>query len=252
MNRVKTFLRPLLLAVWPLVLLVCVHAETAPAQEPDCTVVAGLLYCDGRPIVIPPPATNPAPVPIPPPPASPTANRPPVIVTIPLQTFTADQSGQYAVQASDPDGDRVRFSLTNSTHWLSIDTLTGIITATPTAADVGRYHNIMVRGADGKSGIASSSFSVDVVTMARGSVSLSWIAPTAREDGSALTNLAGFRIYTGRSPSDLRQARWLTNPGLSRFLLENLTPGRWYFALSALDANGLESEFSEVVSRDVL
>ncbi len=80
------------------------------------------------------------------------------------------------------------------------------------------------------------------------SVTLSWQAPTERADGSPLTDLAGFRIYYGSEREDLDVVVTLDNPGLSRYVVENLTAGTWYFSMTAYDAAGLQSSPSPTVS----
>lgn len=79
------------------------------------------------------------------------------------------------------------------------------------------------------------------------SVTLSWQAPTERADGTPLTDLAGFRIYYGTAREDLDTVIDLTNPGLSRYVVENLTAGTWYFAMTAYDQAGLQSSPSPTV-----
>jgi len=81
----------------------------------------------------------------------------------------------------------------------------------------------------------------------RDSVTLSWIPPTENTDGTYLDDLAGYRIYSGASPDDLAPRVTLDNPSLSRYVVEPLAPGELYFAITALNSNGLESGLSEVV-----
>lgn len=84
-----------------------------------------------------------------------------------------------------------------------------------------------------------------------GSVELSWTAPTHREDGSPLNNLAGFNIHYGRLPGIYDYRIEIDNPGIATYLVEGLDPGTWYFVLSAYDTDGLESNFSNEVVRTV-
>lgn len=79
------------------------------------------------------------------------------------------------------------------------------------------------------------------------SVTLSWQAPTERADGSPLTNLAGFRIFYGTARENLSNTVDLNNPGLSRYVVENLTAGTWYFSMTAYDQAGLQSSPSPTV-----
>ena len=63
------------------------------------------------------------------------ANRPPVISSSPITSTPIDKPYNYAVRASDADGDRIRFSLGNKTTAvgidLEIDAKTGLLSWTP-------------------------------------------------------------------------------------------------------------------------
>lgn len=83
------------------------------------------------------------------------------------------------------------------------------------------------------------------------SADLSWTPPTQNTDGSALTDLAGYRVFYGASPSVLVQTIQLDNPGLVAYTVENLTPGTWYFAIRAFNEDGIESALSNVASKTI-
>ena len=85
--------------------------------------------------------------------------------------------------------------------------------------------------------------------LAVGSATLSWNPPTDNTDGSALTDLAGYRIYYGRNKQDLKRSVVISNPGLTRYVIENLTPARWHFAMTSINSAGLESPRSQTVSK---
>lgn len=80
---------------------------------------------------------------------------------------------------------------------------------------------------------------------------VSWSAPTANTDGSALTNLAGYRVYYGTSPGTLNKSVDVPNAGATDFLVQGLSTGTWYFAVAAYTNTGLESGYSHVVSRTI-
>jgi hypothetical protein len=85
-----------------------------------------------------------------------------------------------------------------------------------------------------------------------GSVTLSWQPPTENADGSPLTDLSGYNIYVGVAPNtyDYMEIR-LDNPGLTAYVVDNLDPGTYYFAATALNSSGVESTFSGEVVRTV-
>jgi hypothetical protein len=80
---------------------------------------------------------------------------------------------------------------------------------------------------------------------------LSWLPPTENTDGTALSDLAGYVILYGTSPSTLDKTVRLDNPGLTRYVIEGLTPGTWYFAMQSINTRGVTSDLSEVVSKTI-
>ncbi len=81
-----------------------------------------------------------------------------------------------------------------------------------------------------------------------GSITLSWDPPTTNEDGSPLTDLAGYKIYYGTSS---RNYSFYINVGnVNSYTINNLTEGAiYYFAVTAYDISGNESKFSNEVSK---
>ncbi len=98
---------------------------------------------------------------------------------------------------------------------------------------------------------ASRSIVVNRESGQTGSATLSWTAPTARTDGSPLTNLAGYKIYYGRMSGIYDYQIDISNPGILTYVVENLVSGDWYFALAAYDSQGLESDRSNEVIRQI-
>lgn len=77
-----------------------------------------------------------------------------------------------------------------------------------------------------------------------GSVTLSWIPPTERTDGTPLQTLAGYKISYGRMSEVYDYTIDIDNPGLASYVVEGLVPGDWYFVMAAYDTEGLESDYS--------
>jgi hypothetical protein len=82
---------------------------------------------------------------------------------------------------------------------------------------------------------------------ATGSATLSWLPPTQNANGSVLTDLAGYHIYYGTTP-DLEQSVTLANAGLTRYVLTGLAKTTWYFAMTAYDSAGRESDRTVVAN----
>jgi hypothetical protein len=84
-----------------------------------------------------------------------------------------------------------------------------------------------------------------------GSATLSWEAPTTNTNGTALTDLAGYRIYYGSSAEHLDHTVNISTVGLQTYVIEGLEPGNWYFAVMALAADGAESRLSGMVLKTI-
>jgi hypothetical protein len=84
-----------------------------------------------------------------------------------------------------------------------------------------------------------------------GVATLDWMPPTQNSDGTVLTNLAGYTVYYGTSPSDLSQTVKVSNPGLASYTVTGLTSGTWYFAVTSYSADGVESTRTSTVSTTI-
>jgi hypothetical protein len=87
--------------------------------------------------------------------------------------------------------------------------------------------------------------------LATGSATVSWMPPTQNTDGSTLATLAGYRIGYGTSASTLDRTVEITNAGLTSYVIDNLAPGTYYFAVKAFTSSGLESDYSSVASKTI-
>lgn len=81
---------------------------------------------------------------------------------------------------------------------------------------------------------------------------LDWMLPTENTDGTVLTDLAGYIVHYGKSATSLTGAIKVQNPGLTSYVVENLTSGTWYYSVSSYSAAGVESSQSGVISTTVL
>lgn len=89
-------------------------------------------------------------------------NHPPTITSAPVAAATVGQAYSYDVEATDPDtGDVLTYSLPVAPTGMQINSTTGLIQWTPTAAQVGSQ-NVTVRVADQSGLFAEQSFTVTV------------------------------------------------------------------------------------------
>lgn len=98
---------------------------------------------------------------------------------------------------------------------------------------------------------SSAASAAQSVPSGNGTATLSWDAPTTTTTGSALTDLAGYRIYYGINAGDLSQTVQLNTTGVQTYVIDNLGQGTWYFAIKAVTASGVESALSDVVTKTI-
>jgi len=84
---------------------------------------------------------------------------------------------------------------------------------------------------------------------ATGVASLTWIAPTTNSNGSQLTDLAGFRVHYGTASRTYTHVIDVQN--VTSYAVNNLPAGTYYFAVTAYNSLGNDSDFSNEVSRTV-
>jgi hypothetical protein len=81
------------------------------------------------------------------------------------------------------------------------------------------------------------------------SVTISWLPPDTNDNGSALTDLAGYHIHYGTSSATMPAEIDIPSTGLTDYMVQNLTPNTtYYFAISSYNSQGVESNYSAVVS----
>jgi hypothetical protein len=186
----------------------------------------------------------------PPPPPSPSNSAPTISGTPPSSVLEGVQY-RFRPSASDPDGDTLSFSISNRPAWAAFDSATGELSGTPSAADLGSYANIAIRVDDGLDAAVLPAFSVTVEAVELGTATLSWQAPTQNRDGSPLLDLAGYRVHWGTQSGTYTQSTHIDNPGITTYVIENLSPGTYYFVTTAINASALESAFSNEEAKTI-
>lgn len=184
--------------------------------------------------------------------ASSTTNRAPAISGTPPTSAQVGTAYSFRPSASDPDGNTLGFTIQNRPSWASFSTTNGTLSGTPTTT--GTHSNIIISVSDGSITRSLAAFSIAVAAPTQPTsrnATLSWTAPTRNSDGSTLTNLAGYRIHYGSSASVLAQTIQISNAGITTYVIENLAPGTYYFAVKAYSSGGTESELSNVVSKTI-
>jgi len=177
------------------------------------------------------------------------ANAAPTISGTPQNSVLVGDQYAFKPSANDPDNDPLSFAAQNIPKWLSLNSNDGSLIGTPSSADVGTYSNIGISVSDGSHTTTLPSFAISVASVGSGVATLNWTPPTLNNDGSPLTDLSGYRIYYGKSASDLSTVIPLHDAGLTSYVIEGLGSGTYYFAVTATAATGSESEKSQIVSK---
>ncbi len=86
---------------------------------------------------------------------------------------------------------------------------------------------------------------------ATGTAALSWVRPTQNTDGSALADLAGYRIHHGMSATALDEVIEIQGASTTTYTFNQLVNGTHYFAVSAYSSTNVESTPSNVASKTI-
>ncbi|GBF30180.1 hypothetical protein MnTg04_00116 [bacterium MnTg04] len=179
-------------------------------------------------------------------------NKAPLISGEPEECILPGGFYDFLPTASDPDGDPLSFGISGKPVWAEFSSANGRLTGTPTDADVGIYTDIRIRASDGEDTAYLSSFSIDVAQAVNGQASLSWTPPITNTDGSTLTDLDAYNIYFGTEEHQYPFEVRVNNPGVADFIVDRLCPNIYYFAVTAINAQGVESDLSNITTIVVL
>ncbi len=181
----------------------------------------------------------------------PVSNAAPTITGDPQLTVSPGGEYVFTPQARDPDGDRLTFSASNVPPWADFSPRTGEITGRPMSGDLGIYDDILIAVSDGLATTRLPEFSITVTDTPEGSITVSWNLPTRNVDGTPLTDLAGYRIYYGMDSRRYTERVTIENPSVSRFAINDLIAGTYYLAVTSIDSEGIESDYSSEIVRVV-
>ena len=155
----------------------------------------------------------------------------------------------YSFQPTATAGNAVSFFIRHKPAWARFDTATGALSGTPTETSVGATANITIFASDGTNTASVGPFAIVVNARSAnspGSATLSWLVPTENTNGTPLTDLAGYHIRYGTNPADLTQVIELPDTQATMYEIGGLSPGTYYFAITAYTAMGTESAESDV------
>ena len=181
------------------------------------------------------------------------ANRAPTLAGSPPTSIKTGQTYNFVPTAKDADGNALKFAIASKPAWATFDAGTGRLWGVPTSTQTGSYEDIRISVTDGKASAKLPLFAITVQpgTAAPQNVTMTWQPPAQNTDGTALTNLAGYSILIGQKSRTYTKTVKVASAGLTRYVLENLAPGRYYFVMVAVNSDGTESDLSQEVSFDL-
>jgi hypothetical protein len=178
---------------------------------------------------------------------------PPTISGTPATSATAGTAYSFTPTANDPAGKSLSFSISNKPAWATFSIATGQLSGTPAATDVATYAGIVISTSDGSASAALPAFSITVAAAQPppANANLAWTAPTLNTDGTALTDLSGYTIRYGTSPSALTQSVIISDPTATSYTITGLAAGTWYFEIAANASDGMQSAPSIIASATI-
>jgi hypothetical protein len=138
-------------------------------------------------------------------------NRPPQITSVPKLEAIAGKPYSYAFTATDPDGDALTYSLTSGPAGLILNPQLETLNWSPLATNLGN-HDIRLRAADGKGGIAEQHYLLSVFNQPsnRPPYFVSTPVTVARVAGNSNQNVGGSIFLSGHD-ADLHADVGLNN-----------------------------------------
>ena len=179
--------------------------------------------------------------------AAPSANTAPALSGTPANVVWQGEAYLFAPRATDTDHDTLVFEIENAPRWASFDRATGRLSGTPAPNDVGDVVGIRIGVRDGQHAVWLPPFDLTVRPVSRGSVLLTWQAPSENTDDSPLRDLAGFHIYWGTDPDAPAHTVSVGTHTLS-YQFAGLSPGIYYFTTTAVNSKGIESALSDAAA----
>lgn len=152
-----------------------------------------------------------------------------------LSTFTASSVGGVA-------------PVTTTLAW----NVTNVDSCTASGSWTGTRPNPGTQTITGLTASAKYTLTCTAGQVTIGKAALTWTPPSTNDNGTPLTNLAGYRIIYGMAADVLTSVIEIKDPAAAAYTVDGLTAGQtWYFAMRAFNAAGGESINTGVVSKAI-
>jgi hypothetical protein len=123
------------------------------------------------------------------------SNVTPVISGTPPTSVVAGNRYDFRPSATDANGDRLTFYISNQPAWASFSSRTGELSGTPTSDSVGVYGNIVISVSDRRSSASLPPFGIQVVAVSAGAGD-----GVSTSDGTSSTSTSSGGTGSGGTP----------------------------------------------------
>jgi hypothetical protein len=100
-------------------------------------------------------------------------------------------------------------------------------------------------------GAGTINMQAAALSQAGSSATLTWQPPASNMDGTPLTDLGSFKVYWGTTQGTYPYSTQIANVAARTHTVTGLATGTWYFVVTALNSQGVESPRSNVWSKTV-
>jgi Putative Ig domain len=167
----------------------------------------------------------------------------------PVLQVVAGSPYSFVPSTNAASGAALTFTVQNAPPWAALNPATGELAGT--AAQAGTFSNIVIGVSDGSASASLPPFTISVNQVSNGTAALTWTPVTSNTDGSMLTDVAGYRVHYGTSANAMNTVVELANPSLTTYLVTNLSPGTWYFGVTAYASDGTENTVSNIGQKTI-
>jgi hypothetical protein len=157
---------------------------------------------------------------------------------------------QYQLSAYDVDGDPLIITLANQPSWMQFDQESMLISGQPTFDDVGIYSGIYMSVFDGTDTTRIGPITIHVVEKLY-ELEISWEHSFEDVNNDPISNLAGYIISWGPSPDQLNNKQTVPTANTFSSTVSRIPSGRYYFSMTAVLENAVQSDPSNLISVDV-
>jgi hypothetical protein len=163
----------------------------------------------------------------------------------PPTSVTAGAGYKFQPSVTAPSGANLSFSIARLPSWATFDHSTGALTGLPAATDAGEFAGIVISVADGTSTAALAPFTIAVASGSSAVATVSW---TAADSGAGTAESAGYVLYYGTSAAGMTHVITVADPVETTYVVQNLSPGTWYFAVASYSQDNVQSSLSPTVA----